>query len=794
MPISDLQQRLQDMLGAAYRVERELGGGGMSRVFLAEDVALNRRVVVKVLHPELAAGVSNERFRLEIQLAAALQHPHIVPVLASGDVDELPWFSMPYVEGQSLRARLDAGGALPIADTVAILRDVAKGLAFAHGRGVVHRDVKPDNVLLAGRSAVVTDFGVAKALSSARHRSPGGTLTTVGSSLGTPTYMAPEQAAADPGTDHRADLYAFGVMAYEMLAGAPPFHGRSPQALLAAQMAERPRPITGLRPDTPPALAALVMRCLEKDPALRPQTADAIVAELESAPGTAAVGKAGEMRGARFTLVAVAIVTLVAGWWALRQRPAATPSGEVHAIAVLPFANSGNAEDEYFSDGMTDELTNALGKVAGLRVASRTSAFSFKGRSDVDVRDIGRTLGVGAVLEGTVRREGKRLRLSAQLTNTSDGLVVWSERFERDLADVFAVQDELAGAIVAALVPRLGSEAGRHVAARRTSDLEAYDLYLRGRYHWHQRGSASLLRAAELFERAIARDPGYAQAHAGLADALVLLPIYGRTPADSVLPIARREAERAVALDSTLPEAWTTLALVLKSSADWGGAEGALQRALALDPASSVARQWYGEVLTITGRVDSAVTMLADAARLDPASAIIAGEHGYMLALSGAGEAGIREARRAAALAPDLWIMHAFLGCTYLFAGVPGPAVPSLERALELERNSTLFTGILAYAYARTDRYADAWRVVKSLENEEGAVSPAALAVAYMAVGDTARGLDALERAATERDQYLLAMGLTGDWFDAVRESERFTAVARRLRVAPAVVRSPAAS
>ena len=791
--MSELQERLQASLGTGFRVERELGGGGMSRVFLAEDVALNRRIVVKVLHPELAAGVSNERFRLEIQLAAALQHPHIVPVLASGEIDGLPWFSMPFVEGESLRARLTGGTPIPVRDVVAILRDVASGLAFAHGRGVVHRDVKPDNVLLAGRSAVVTDFGVAKALSSARHRSPGGTLTTVGSSLGTPAYMAPEQAAADPSTNHRADLYAFGVMAYEMLAGVPPFHGRTPQALLAAQMAERPRPVSELRPDTPASLAALVMRCLEKDPDRRPQTGDEIVAALESPGETGPVSR--PKRAARLALVGLAITALVAGWWGLRSRPAAAPDGEVHAIAVLPFANSGTAEDEYFSDGMTDELTNALGKVAGLRVASRTSAFAYKDRSGVDVREIGRRLGVGAVLEGTVRREGKRLRLSAQLTSTADGLTVWSDRFERNLADVFAVQDELAGAIVAALAPRLGADAARKMAERRTTNLEAYDLYLRGRYQWHQRGEPALLRAADLFERAIARDPAYAEAHAGLADALVLLPVYGRTPADSVLPIARREAERAVALDSALPDAWTTLALVHKAAADWTGAERALERALALDPSSVAARQWYAEVLTITGRVDSAVVLIGAAARLDPASAIIAGEHGYMLALSGAGEAGIREARRGVALAPDLWIMHAFLGCTYLFAGVPGPAVPSLEQGLQLERSSTLFTGILAYAYAQTDRYADAWRVVRELEaGKDGATSPAALAVAYMAVGDTARGLDALERAAAGRDQYLLAMGLTGNWFDGVRASPRFEVIAERLRVSPSVVRSPAAS
>src|SRR5918911_2834216 len=281
---ADLRERLQETLGGAYRLDRELGGGGMSRVFVAEERALERRVVVKVLSPELAAGVSAERFAREVRLAPSLQQANIVPVLAAGVADGLPFYTMPFVEGQSLRARLARDGALSLTEAVGILKDVARALAYAHARGVVHRDIKPENVLLSGGAGVVTDFGIAKAITAARTDGdrPAPTLTQVGTSVGTPAYMAPEQAAADPGADPRVDIYAFGVMAYELLAGRPPFHGRTSQRLLAAHMAERPEPISEWRPDTPPALAELVMRCLEKEPSARPQSAAEVLHALDA--------------------------------------------------------------------------------------------------------------------------------------------------------------------------------------------------------------------------------------------------------------------------------------------------------------------------------------------------------------------------------------------------------------------------------------------------------------------------------------------------------------------------------
>ncbi len=317
----DLRDQLQTTLGSAYTLERELGGGGMSRVFVAEENSLERKVVVKVLPPELTAGVNVDRFKREILLAAKLQHPHIVPVLAAGETNGLPYYTMPFVEGESLRARLARGGALPITDAIAILRDVAKALAYAHERGIVHRDIKPENVLLSGGSAVVADFGIAKALSASRTAAPNATLTQVGTSLGTPAYMAPEQAAADPATDHRADLYAFGCMAFELLAGRPPFTGKTPQKLLAAQMSDTPQPITELRPDAPPELAQIVMQCLAKDAADRPQSAADLVRVLESATsgaGHAALppilmgGKHAVWRALALYAVAFVVVVLVA--------------------------------------------------------------------------------------------------------------------------------------------------------------------------------------------------------------------------------------------------------------------------------------------------------------------------------------------------------------------------------------------------------------------------------------------------------------------------------------------------
>ncbi|MGE5730499.1 MAG: protein kinase domain-containing protein, partial [Gemmatimonas sp.] len=470
-----LRDELQRTLGSAYTLERELGGGGMSSVFVARDNALGRRVVVKVLPHELAATVSVDRFNREIMLAAALQHPHIVPVLSAGETApddheigiRLPYFIMPFVEGESLRTRL-ARGPLSVREAVSIMKDVSRALVYAHGRGIIHRDIKPDNILLSSGSATVTDFGVAKALSASRERTgtsgdPNG-ITIVGTSIGTPAYMAPEQAAGDPATDHRADLYALGIVGYEMLVGTPPFHGRAPQQLLAAQLTELPPPINTRRYDVPEALASLIMRLLEKEPDKRPRSAADVARALEDpsvVSGTFLSPPARKNKGVRprrvlWALAGAGILASIAAgsaWFSNHRSssssPTATQAGAAapaasatKSIAVMPLVNiSRDTNDAYFAAGMTAELTNALSRIPGLRVASATeSAARDRAASPTD---LAKSLGANMVLVGTVQREGGKLRVTARLVNTADGFTVWSDMFERELKDVFAVQDEI---------------------------------------------------------------------------------------------------------------------------------------------------------------------------------------------------------------------------------------------------------------------------------------------------------------------------------------------------------------
>jgi TolB-like protein len=475
---ADLRAYLQQSLGAGYTLERELGGGGMSRVFVVSDHALGRKVVVKVLPPELAAALSVERFKREVMLAAALQHPNIVPVLSTGNTDQLPYFVMPFVEGESLRVRLGRG-PLSVREAVSVMKDVARALSYAHGRGVIHRDIKPDNIIISGATATVTDFGVAKAVAASRAgsargttevRTPGGsTITHAGVSLGTPAYMAPEQAAADPNTDHRADIYALGIVAYEMLVGAPPFHGRSPQALLAAQLTELPRPISQRRYGVPAALEQLIMQCLEKNPADRPRNAGDMVRALDDpellsgAPAVAPQVAATKRRrsvGRWISIGAGVLIVAVGTAYALGafDRGATSSSAAALApasIAVLPIADaSAGSAGRELADGLTESLTNAMGRVPGLRVASRTAAAGAQ-RLPGGPEEIGRALGVSKLLEGTLQQQGAAFRVTVRLLDARDGFTEWSQTYDRPVAGGFAAQDEIANEVAAAVAWRM---------------------------------------------------------------------------------------------------------------------------------------------------------------------------------------------------------------------------------------------------------------------------------------------------------------------------------------------------
>src|ERR1051325_6754525 len=666
----DLKEGLQQKLGSSFTVERELTGGGMSRVFVAFDATLGRRVVVKVLPPELAASVSVDRFKREIMLAATLQHPHIVGVLTAGEVDGMPYFTMPFVEGESLRARIEREGQISVGRAVSILKDVARALAYAHERGIVHRDIKPDNVLPAGNAATVTDFGIAKALlpavatptpESTRPPSAGprpqaeskktGTtsktgLTQLGTTLGAPAHTAPETAAADPARDTRADIYSFGIMAYEMLVGQVPFKSKTPQALLAAQLTATPPPIPSRRTDVPVALAKLVMQCLEKEREKRPQSAREIAELLEnpemvsgafaSAPIPAITTK---RRNAYLIAGAAVALALAVGVGVYVGRPSTTaPSTQItqqaaaaaaaeraRAIVVLPFVNIGrDSTDDYLADGLTNDLINALARVQSLRVTSRSAAASAREKFTTP-EEIGKALNVGRVLEGTIQKEGNRLRVTARVTNTDDGFMVWSDMFERQLKDVFAVQDEISSAIASALgaqvAPQLASEEAEHG----TTNDQAYDLFLRGQHFFEQRGEAPLRRALDLFQQATRKDPKYARAYAGIASVYNVMPLYVTTTSDAMFTPGIAAANKAIQLDSTLSEAYAARAGLLSGRGRWSEAEADLKRAIALDPKSAVAHQWYGEQLMMQNRPTESATELKRATDLGPGSPIIAG-------------------------------------------------------------------------------------------------------------------------------------------------------------------------
>ena len=799
---TDLRRTLETSLGDTYTFDRELGGGGMSRVFVAMDRTLERQVVVKVLKHDAAAGVSFDRFRREIQLAAKLQHPHIVPLLASGEVAGTPYFTMPFIEGESLRARLARDGELPVSEALRVLRQVAAALSYAHRHGVVHRDIKPDNVMLSDEFALVTDFGVAKALSASSDSADAITasgLTGLGLAIGTPAYMAPEQAVGDPNVDHRADIYSWGILAYELLTGRPPFSGMTAQATLAAQAVEKPVPIESKRPALPPALSALIMRCLEKRPADRPQSAADLLQELDAITSgsistqarLAPLPSTNRFPSAAIAAIALLVLAPFAYWLYERRSPSSGANGgELSSVAVLPLVNvGGDTANDYFSDGMTDELANALGKLRGLRVASRTSAYAFKGRTGVNVRDIGNALHVQAVLEGTVRRAGDRLRVSAQLTNVNDGLALWSDTYERQAKDVFQVQDDIARQIASALQLKLGAQAAATVSSSShgTENLQAYDLYLRGLYFWNARGEDNLRRSISYFGQATAADPNFGRAYAAMASAYALLPEYTDSPPPNVLDLTKAAANRALAIDSTLAQAHTALGLASLHAWDYETAKRQYQMAIASDPRYPTAHQWYGELLYHTGQIDPALAEIKRARELDPLAPIVTGAMGFGLYLARRYPDCIRELRNGLELAPSLGLLHSMLGFCYALDGQPAAAVRTSELAVRVDHGFGIRQGQLAYVYGLVGQKDKAAAIAATL-TAKAQTQPAQwfpVSIAEMGAGDYAAALSALERAVNGHEIGISEFSLLNDriW-DPLRGDARFQRILEQTNLA----------
>ena len=783
----DLRDRLQATLGNAYTVERELGGGGMSRVFLAHETSLGRYVVVKVLSASVIEGISGERFAREVRLAASLQHPNIVPVLTTGVADGIPYYTMPYVKGESLRARMTAG-TLPLRQAISVLRDIARALQYAHADGVVHRDIKPENVLLAGDAAVVTDFGIAKAISAAR-TGPANeldphaptTLTQAGLSVGTPAYMSPEQAAGDD-VDHRADIYAWGVLAYEMLSGAHPFERGSAAQMMAAHLSQSPQPLSEKSPAIPYWLADLVMRCLAKLPEQRPSSAREVIEQMDVAhtsQGQPTLPRV-KRRFDNTSVVAAGIiiaVMLAAGAYTYSTRSSASSAAAISSVAVLPFDHDEtDSTQEYLGEGIAEELMTALGKVPGIRVASRTSSIAVGKRNDLDVREIAERLGVNTVVEGTIRRSGGKLRVTAQLTNASDGLTTWSESYDRDAKDVFVVQDEITQAIIKALRPAAKSTVTS--SGPGTSDPEAYDLYMRGLYLIERRG-AGVARAADYFGQAIKRDPKFARAYAGLAGALELFPYFTGVPAHVVEPRARAAADRALQLDPSLAEPRVALAMAHWHALRWDDADREFRRAIGADSTSAVAHTQYGRYLISVGRIDDAIGELRTARRLDPLAATSSVWLSVALAYKGDRAAADAESKRSRELDPELLNNRTVLVFDIVRTGRHAEALRIMGDRIP----PTPFNGMVAFNLERAGnktRAAEIRRLLDAMPDTTWVVHTAR-AWAYLGTGDTAKALSEIEESVERREIIGQNIPLM-DWlYDSVRQSPRFAAIIRNL-------------
>jgi serine/threonine-protein kinase len=636
MNATKVVETLRAALSDRYRLERELGAGGMATVYLAHDLKHERQVAIKVLHQDLAAALGAERFLAEIKTTAKLQHPHILPLLDSGEAAGLLYYVMPYVDGETLRDRLARSGEMPVHEAVRLLLEIGEALAHAHSRGVVHRDIKPENVMLSGRHAMVVDFGIAKAVTEATGRQQ---LTTAGVALGTPAYMAPEQATADPQLDGRVDIYALGVLAYEMLTGQPPFVGLSPQQTLAAHLTTTPALVSQRRPSITAPLEAVVMRCLEKRPADRFQRAEEVVSALEPlATPSGGTTPLSPVRTARWNRPAVrrgavaiiALAAAIAAWQALvSRRGIGGRQGPAVGVAVLSLRAEGDTSQEYLAQGISERVSDALGGVRGLRVKSWTAVRRVQQANRDNLPEIGRVLGVPNLIEGSLRRVGGRVQLQVRLVNAEDEAVRWAQSFEGDSLEVPRLPIAIAQALIPHLRPQLAASEEESLRSRvLTTNAAAYNAYLRGNFEFASRTLDGIQRALAAYQSASEADPAFAEAKARVSMSYLMLLDYWWIPkgltAEELRWRAVAYADSAMAMkvesaDAQLSQCY--LRLLEYWYFDGRRLPEARQycaRAVALDPSSAEAVFRSGHIELMLDNVDAAQGFYLKASAMDP--------------------------------------------------------------------------------------------------------------------------------------------------------------------------------
>jgi serine/threonine protein kinase/tetratricopeptide (TPR) repeat protein len=671
---------------AQYRLVERLAQGGMGVVYRAEDERLGRQVAVKTLSVDLARDpLAVERFRREARTIAALNHPHICTLHDMVEHRQQLYLVMELLEGDTLRERI-AGGPIPLRQVLAWSEQIADALGAAHALGIIHRDLKPANVMITARGDLkILDFGVAKLLEDGPADMQT-MLTSAGMAVGTVAYMAPEQVRGEA-VDARSDLFALGAVLYEMATRRCPFAGATVGVMAEAVLNRTPAPVRSVNPELPPGFEQIVARLLEKNPGRRYRSASEVAADLARLRETG-TGPAPTPR---------------------RGTAPATAS-----VAVLPFRNmSADPENAFFSDGIAEDLIAALGRIEGLRVVSRASSFRFRDQS-TDPSSIGAALGVGALVEGSVRKSGDRLRIAAQLINASDGYQTWAERYDRTVADIFDIQDEIVAALVRAIAPALLGRTGNAVH-RATENAEAYELYLKGRHYWHQRTPAVLKLAVGCFEQAIAVDPEFALAYAGIADCWSIYRAYGWLPQTVCQPPAKAAIDRALALEPDLPGVrFAHATYTLYFERDWRASEADFRRAVAGNPQSSLAHVYLAIVLVTAYGLEAGRPHIHRASELDPLSPFVHGLASLAYSVGRDYRAAEQSALRALDLQPDYALGLFALGTAREVGSLEG-SVPPAERLVAVSRTAT-FLSTLARAYVRDGRVAEASLIEQELE------------------------------------------------------------------------------
>ena len=738
-------ERLNAALAGRYAIERELGSGGMATVYLADDMKHHRKVAVKVLRPELASAIGPDRFLREIEIVAKLNHPHILALYDSGEADGFLFYVMPYVKGESLRQRLHREKLLPIEEAIGVTRHAASALDHAQAHGVIHRDIKPENILLHEGEAMVADFGIALAVSGG---GGGQRLTDRGVWVGTPEYMSPEQALGDRALDARSDVYSLACVLYELLAGEPPYTGPTAQAVMAKRLTDPVPGVRRLRAPVPAGVEQALRKALATEPVDRFATAAAFAEALTQSA-------------------------------AVRRRP--------RSIAVLPFTNlSPDPENAYFADGITEDVIAQLSKIRALKVISSTSGVPLKKREQ-SLREIAARLEVSAVLEGSVRRAGDRVRIVAQLIDAETDRHLWAETYDRQLTDIFVIQSDVALRIAGALEAELTADERTQIRRGPTTDLQAYQLYLKGRHCFFRFTQEGIRKGIEYFQLAVVKDPSYALAHTGLGMAYAELGLghgAGALKPEEAYQRARKAATKALELDGGLGEAHGLLAfLKYACDFDWTGAELEFKRALELNPGSGDIYDLYGHMLSALERYDEAVEVLTRAQQLDPLAH--RSDLATVLLRAGRYDEALRAAAPVIELDPHYPMGHATLGWAYLKKGMYQKGLAELEQAVALSPGNTLFLAQLGQACALAGQVERARDVLGQLEEQARRryVSPYHLAYLYTGLGERELALDALERAYEQRAGGVY--GIKGSFlFVPLRSHPRFTGLLRKMNLA----------